>query len=383
MTMAVLLSMQFVLIAKADEGNVSTVSPSYDLPPELVPADHVVYMSIWIIDLYGYDYKEGDYIFDFWVFFSWSDENITTVDWYLMNGYPVTPASKQLVSTTEQNNITTEVWRVRAVFDVDIIPERYPFDTVRLPILIEVLNHGYSTYLQWLESESGISPDFLEVGWNLEGLEYSVTNQSYPYGVTLSQAEMDVVLTRDTYAALYQTIIPPIIFCIVSAFSFAFKIEDDTGFSIRIGLNTSMLITAVLFNLAETDKIPPITQFTLYSVFEISVLVFISMNLITTIVGYIGWKYKNDSRFVKSINRLGLLASFPGPIIGNRDNLSCQCDLSIASPKLTLFKKSLNHLSLFIIQHVLLVAIPLFSGHRFLLRPFHSGIGAFRAGRSQ
>jgi hypothetical protein len=166
-----------------------------------------------------------------------------------------------------------------------------------------------------LESESGISQDFLEVGWDLEGLEYSVTNQSYPYGITLSQAEMDVVLTRDTYAALYQTIIPPIIFCIVSAFSFAFKIEDDTGFSIRIGLNTSMLITAVLFNLAETDKIPPITQFTLYSVFEISVLVFISMNLITTIVGYIGWKYKNDSRFVKSINRLGLLASFLVPIL--------------------------------------------------------------------
>jgi len=315
MTLAVLLSMQFIPMAQADEGNVSTLSPSYDFPPELVPADHVVYMSIWIVDLYGYDYKEGDYIFDFWAFFSWSDDNITTVDWYLMNGYPVTPASKQLVSTTEQNNITTEVWRVRAVFDVDIIPERYPFDTVRLPILIQVLNHGYSTYLQWLESESGISQDFLEVGWDLEGLEYSVTNQSYPYGITLSQAEMDVVLTRDTYAALYQTIIPPIIFCIVSAFSFAFKIEDDTGFSIRIGLNTSMLITAVLFNLAETDKIPPITQFTLYSVFEISVLVFISMNLITTIVGYIGWKYKNDSRFVKSINRLGLLASFLVPIL--------------------------------------------------------------------
>jgi hypothetical protein len=315
MTIAILLAMQFVPLAKAENGNETVATPTYDLPPELVPANHVVYMSIWIIDLYGYDYKEGDYTFDFWAIFSWSDKNITTVDWYLMNGYPVTPASKELVSTIEQNNITSEVWRVRAVFDVDIIPEEYPFDTVKLPILIEVLNHGYSTYLQWLESESGISPDFLEVGWTLNGLEYSVTNNSYPYGITLSNAEMDVVLTRDTYAALYQTIIPPIIFCIVSAFSFAFKIEDDTGFSIRIGLNTSMLITAVLFNLAETDKIPPITQFTLYSIFEISVLVFISMNLITTIVGYMGWKYKNDSRFVKTINRLGLLASFLVPIL--------------------------------------------------------------------
>jgi hypothetical protein len=315
MTVAILLSLQFFPMVDADEGNVSLETPSYDIPPELVPADHVVYLSIWIIDLYGYDYKEGDYIFDFWAFFSWYDDNITTVDWYLMNGYPVTPASKQLVSTTENEGIKTEVWRVRAVFDVDIIPERYPFDTVKLPILIEVLNHGYTTYLQWLESESGISPDFLEVGWTLDGLEYSLSNNSYPYGITLSQAEMDVVLTRDTYAALYQTIIPPLIFCIVSAFSFAFKIEDDTGFAIRIGLNTSMLITAVLFNLAETDKIPPITQFTLYSIFEISVLVFISMNLITTIVGYMGWKYKNDSRFVKSINRLGLLASFLVPIL--------------------------------------------------------------------
>ncbi len=93
MTLAILLSMQFVPMAEADDGKISYASPSYDFPPELVPTDHVVYVSVCIIDLYGYDYKEGDYIFDFWAIFSWSDDNITTVDWYLMNGYPVTPTS--------------------------------------------------------------------------------------------------------------------------------------------------------------------------------------------------------------------------------------------------------------------------------------------------
>jgi hypothetical protein len=316
LTLVIMLAFQFAPIVKGDEFEAAApTTPSYELPPELVPADKLVYISVWIVDLYGYDYKDGSYIFDFFVFFSWSDQNITSVDWYLMNGYPINPSSKLLVSTTVMNNITTEVWRVRAIFDVDIIPERYPFDTVELPILIQPVSHGYSYALKWLESASGISEGFIEVGWTFDGLKYSLTNQSYPYNITLPMAEMDLVLTRSIYSAMYQTIIPPIIFCIVSAFSFAFKIEDDSGFAIRIGLNTSMLITAVLFNLSETDKIPPITQFTIYTVFEVSVLLFISMNLITTIVGYMAWKYKEDNRIIKTINRLGLAASIIVPIV--------------------------------------------------------------------
>jgi hypothetical protein len=311
----ILFTLQFAPVVKAEDGSYLGDDPTYELPPDIVPENNLVYISIYIVDLYGYDYKEGKYIFDFFVFFSWSDTNITTVDWYLMNGYPVTATSKQLVSSTEQNGIKTEVYRVRAVFDVDIIPKYYPFDTVELPILIEVLKHGYPIELQWLESESGMNPDFLEVGWDFKGLKYSVSNISYPYSITLPQAEMDVVLVRSTYSALYGTIIPPIIFAVVSAFSFAFKIEDDTGFEIRIGLNTSMLITAVLFDLSQADKMPPISQFNLYTIFEISILVFISMNLITTIAGYMAWRYKVDNAFVSTINRLGIFGSFLVPIL--------------------------------------------------------------------
>jgi hypothetical protein len=309
------LSLQFAPNAKAEAGNTFGESPTYELPPEIEPENNLVYISLYIIDLYGYDYKDGKYVFDFFAFFSWSDTNITTVDWYLMNGYPVTPASKQLVSSTELNGIKTDVYRVRAVFDVDIVPTNYPFDTVELPILIEVLEHEYPIELKWVESESGMNPEFLEVGWDFKGLKYSVSNLSYPYDITLPQAEMDVVLGRSSYSALYETIIPPVVFAIVSAFSFAFRIEDDIGFGIRIGLNTSMLITAVLFNLAQADKMPPVTQFNLYNIFEISILVFISMNLITTIVGYMAWKYKMDNTFVRTINRLGLLGSFVVPIL--------------------------------------------------------------------
>lgn len=312
---SLLLVLPFTTIARADGDVALAADPTYQLPPEIVPQDHAVYLSIWIIDLYGYDYPEGSYIFDFFLFYSWSDTNITTIDWYIMNGYPTTPTSKQMVGLTETNGIKSEVWRCRATFDVDVIPKLYPFDTVKLPILIEVLEHGYDVELKWVESESGINPDFIEVGYNYQSLEYSMAQEHYPYNITLPQAEVDVVLVRDTYSALYSIIIPPLIFCVVSAFSFAFRIDDDNGFAIRIGLNTSMLITAVLFNIAQMDKMPPITGFNLYSIIEISVLLFISMNLITTIVGYVTWKYKEDNTFVKTIDRLGLLASFIVPAV--------------------------------------------------------------------
>jgi len=51
-----------------------------------------------------------------------------------------------------------------------------------------------------------------------------------------------------------------------------------------------------------------------YAIFTISMLVLISMNLITTIIGYMAWKCKKDHIVVRTINRLGLFASFLVPI---------------------------------------------------------------------
>ena len=41
------------------------------------------------------------------------------------------------------------------------------------------------------------------------------------------------------------------IFCFIAGVGFLFKMKDDSGFALRIGIGTSMLISTVLFNISE------------------------------------------------------------------------------------------------------------------------------------
>jgi hypothetical protein len=45
--------------------------------------------------------------------------------------------------------------------------------------------------------------------------------------ITLPQAAMTLVIAKSPFVAFMQTILPPIIFCIVSAFSYLFRMDED------------------------------------------------------------------------------------------------------------------------------------------------------------
>jgi hypothetical protein len=319
--LCLLLLAAFILLASflaIAEQKFASAAIQSDLVNPQVPSfqyeNRTVYVSLWLINVYSFDYKTGSYTFDFYVFFYWTDPNISTVDWYLMNGYPTYPGAKLLVSSNYTGPVKWEYYRVRANLNTPLEPKNYPFDRIRLAISMELYTHSYDTSLVWLTQGTGIDAGFKNVGWTPPTFEVSSSISHYPVGIDSPRADMIIVQDRNLYGAIIETIIPPLIFCIVSLVCFLFQMHESAAFSLRVGINTSMLITAVLFNLAEQGNIPPITELTFYNVFMDSVISFLAINLVVTVVGYVDWMRNQDKRHVSLINRWGLIASVAVPL---------------------------------------------------------------------
>ena len=76
-----------------------------------------------------------------------------------------------------------------------------------------------------------------------------------------------------------------------------------------------MLITAVLFNINQQNNIPPISQLTLYDAFIDSVFVFLAINLIITVFGYVQYIRTKDPKKVDKLNKRGIIISLIIPTV--------------------------------------------------------------------
>jgi hypothetical protein len=282
--------------------------------PTDVNENQTVYIEIYLVDIYSFEYKTGSYTLDMYIYFAWIDPNINTADWYLMNGYPTYPGAKLLVEENKTGNVKWELYRVRANLNVPIEPTNYPFDRIKLPISIELLTHGYDTSLIWLDQETGIDPDFTNVGWNNPVCELNTSISHYPFEVS-PRADMFVIQERNFNGAFMKTIFPPFIFCFVSAVCFLFKVHEDSALGLRVGIGTSMLISAVLFNIAEQNDIPPVTKVTFYSLFIAAVISFLALVLIVTVLGYVEWMRTQNKKHVEKLNRIGFVTSLAIPVL--------------------------------------------------------------------
>jgi hypothetical protein len=315
---AVLTALIFMMVASVPTADAADdqVAPRADFSiGDLENGVTVIYLGLWVVNVYDFDYPSGSYVFDYYIYFYWSDPNITTVNLFMMNGCPATPATKELVDSGVENGEHYEFYRVRASLSYPLEAGNYPFEDVALPISIEVVDFGRPIELRWLENKSGVDPGFKIVGWKVTDVVYSITLHDYPFETNANQATMDIIIDREMIVATPQLIIPPIIFCLVSAFSFLFRMDDEGAFGLRAGLNTSMLITAVLFNLSEQDKLPPTSTVNFYTIFITGVFIFLAINLVVTILGYVQFNYHKDPVRLKMINRYGIMLSIIVPVI--------------------------------------------------------------------
>ena len=90
--------------------------------------------------------------------------------------------------------------------------------------------------------------------------------------------------------------------------------DDASGLAIRIGLNASVLVTAILYNNSLLNSIPPTTQLSFWTAFITSVLSFLSFSLIIPILGYVEFRGKKREHRFKQINRWGILFSVSIPL---------------------------------------------------------------------
>jgi hypothetical protein len=274
-----------------------------------------VYIGILVNNIYSYQYTAGTYTLDLFLYFFWTDPNISTVDWYLINGYPVNPATTVLVSSNLTGEVKYEIYRITAACSTTPDAKDFPFDSIKLTIAIELLTRGYNMELVWLENETGLDIGFINAGWVTTDLDLTTSIHNYPLNAALPRAEMTITQERQLIMSNIQGLIPPTIFAIVSAFSFLFALRDASSVGLRLGLNTSMLVTTLLFNFTVGSAIPPSSSITLYSLFIVSILLFIVLNLIVTVTGFVQWFYYKNEAQTKTTNRLGFILSILIPCV--------------------------------------------------------------------
>ena len=93
-------------------------------------------------------------------------------------------------------------------------------------------------------------------GWKVQYLNYSVIEHTYSFGETYSQATFVMQVERNSVPAAIQIIAPPLIFCLVSSLSFFFRQTKESNIGLRLGLNSSMIISAVLFDDGSNRRCP-------------------------------------------------------------------------------------------------------------------------------
>jgi len=242
--------------------------------------------------------------------FQWENSNISPASFEFMNGRAT---SKEKIYD-QRTNSSSEIWyRVQATLFITPEFNSYPFDLQDLKIIIEdsAFNSSTITYVPMVDV-LGIDQQFRIAGWKIQSYSMNASTHSYPWGEEYSQLIYTIKLERDAGLTAAKLLLPPIIFCIVSGLSFFFKGDKITH---RLGLGTSMLISAVMFHLSQTSSLPPLPSLILIDKIMIAVYAFLASSLFATTLIYIDDEYWKDVDYTKTVNRIGGLITIILPFL--------------------------------------------------------------------
>jgi hypothetical protein len=281
--------------------SLSSSTASVDIRQNIIPeADGNVNTGIYVLSVGNFEFTKGTYTLDFYLMFEWDSPDISPTGFEFMNGRP---SSKEKIYDDVQNG-TGEVWyRVQANLFINPDFKNYPFDVQVLKIVIEDAKYN-STSLRYSEMKgvNGIDSQFALSGWKVQSSGFTVKDHEYPWGENYSQIVFTITLAREAGPSALKLLLPPIIFCIVSGLSFFFKADKITH---RLGLGTSMLISAVMFHLSQTSSLPALPYLILIDKVMIAVYAFLASSLLATTLIYIDDEYWKDVDYTKTVNKLG------------------------------------------------------------------------------
>jgi hypothetical protein len=272
--------------------------------------DTTINVGIYVISIGNFEFTKGTYVLDFYLMFQWENSNISPTSFEFMNGRAT---SKEKIYDVRTNG-SSEVWyRVQASLFINPEFHSYPFDSQDLKIMIEDSAYNISTitYVP-MTDVLGIDQQFRIAGWKIQSYNTNVSTHEYPWGEEYSQLTYTIKLERDAGLTAAKLLLPPIIFCIVSGLSFFFKADKITH---RLGLGTSMLISAVMFHLSQTSSLPPLPSLILIDKIMIAVYAFLASSLFATTLIYIDDEYWKDVDYTKTVNRTGGLLTIILPFL--------------------------------------------------------------------
>ncbi len=274
-------------------------------------------VGIYVNAIDALDPIAGTYSLDFYLHFVWTDPAIQTASFELMNGHIAAgQGSLQKEQSGTSGQMKEEWYRVSADFRNLPNLSNYPFQTDTLPIEIEdsIYTSSQLIYVP-LTPESGIDPAVTVPGWEIGTPTFSVSDHDYPWNETHSHLAFSVPITKYPTDSLFQTLIPPLIFCFIAALSFFIQVRESELVHLRYVLVTSMFISAVMYQFTEVGFLPGLSMLKLFDKFMIAVYVFLALTIVTTTVCYLAhWQWEKPER-VRPINRIGFVISLLLPIL--------------------------------------------------------------------
>jgi hypothetical protein len=276
-----------------------------------------VQVSVFVNSIDNLDMVKGTYTIDCYLHFKWTDPGITAAHFEFMNGEPSAGLnSVEKLSESKSGPVKEEWYRARADFRITPNNMDYPFESGILPIKIEDADYNSSEliYVPFTE-ESGMEPGFVIPGWKFGTPTFSVKDHSYPGNETYSQLAYNIPITNDALASLLQTVVPPLIFCIIAGLSFLIRVDHNELVHLRYVLTTSMFISAVMYHFGQLALIPGLGVLKLFDKFMIAVYLFLAVTVTVTTLCYLAQQQWGRPDLVKPINRYGVVVSILLPVV--------------------------------------------------------------------
>jgi hypothetical protein len=271
-------------------------------------------VGLYLISFGNYDENKGSYTMDFYIWFQFptngTPDGFSIDNFEFMNGRA---GSRSIISSTDDGT-TTEIWyRVQA--DLYSTPKfkMYPFDSQKLKLEIEDAGMTTKDLVYYpLKENKIIDPDLSISGWDISGSSWKATTHKYDWGEEYSRMVFTIDVSRPPTSTAVKTLLPPVIFCIVSGLSFFFP---STRMGEKVGLSTSMLITAVMFHISQTSNLPPLGSLIMIDKIMMATYAFLTISLVATSLVVINEDVWKKPKLTMKVNILGGIMAAVMPFI--------------------------------------------------------------------
>ncbi len=303
-------------LALVPAGSQADGLPAPGTRQDAVPGPGEVWIGIYVVGFGNFDANKGTYTIDFYLWLSYDamDGNFMPHKSYeFMNGRATSVTL--LTNETDPDTNIREVWyRIQASLYNEPQFKAYPFNEFEIVIQIEDSKLTTDELVYIPDTEGSAIDDSMNIpGWQIKDQELAVTDNTYEnWGETYSRITYSISIGRALGTTALKTLLPPIIFCIVSGLSFAFKPDK---IATRIGFGTSMLISAVMFHISQTASLPPMPMLMTIDKIMIATYGFLAASLFVTTVMYIDEEYWKDKDYTKQVNYYGAIIAIALPFI--------------------------------------------------------------------